>query len=292
MSSYAHSNLGYKWILCVIDVYSKKVWCYPLKHKTSSEVVTPLSLLIKDMSVEIIQSDNGKEFNNAQFEQMCLDLNIKHINSSPYNPRANGCVERFNKTLKQMIFTHFTMHNTTVWKEYLDLCVDRYNNTVHQSTGAKPSSQKRLKAFKSNKNTIQPMYKEPKVGDSVRLSLRTDANYRKKRFDKSYTLNWGNDIYTVQAVKYHEGTKLFLVNSKYYQHYDLMVIPSDTVTTQRAYSTTMFNRPQHIRSIGRGGAVNLNTSDRVNTRSHYNNRELIPTHLQNRSLSRQFSHLS
>ena len=45
----------------------------------------------------ILQSDNGKEFDNAEMRLFCENNNIKYIKSSPYHPQTNGSVEIIHK---------------------------------------------------------------------------------------------------------------------------------------------------------------------------------------------------
>ena len=49
-----------------------------------------------------MRSDNGKEFNNIQIDELCDELGIKHEFSSTYTPQQNGVVERRNRMVVEM----------------------------------------------------------------------------------------------------------------------------------------------------------------------------------------------
>jgi len=63
-SKLAPYNNNYKWILSVIDLFTKKAWVAALKNKTASEVWNALKKILDEMdeTPHIIQSDNGNEF--------------------------------------------------------------------------------------------------------------------------------------------------------------------------------------------------------------------------------------
>ena len=61
------------------------------------------------------------------------------------------CVlERFNRTIKEKIFRHFSANNTRKCVDVLDLLVDQYNNTIHSSIKLTPNEASR----KENENKV------------------------------------------------------------------------------------------------------------------------------------------
>jgi hypothetical protein len=97
---------GKKYILVVVDDYSRYTWIRLLKEK--SKVFDQATILFKQMQVEqdcIIQrirSDHGREFENSNFEDFCNQYGIKHEFSSPITPQQNGVVERKNRVIQEM----------------------------------------------------------------------------------------------------------------------------------------------------------------------------------------------
>ena len=66
MQYYSRTNKGFKYILMIIDVFSKYGWAIPLKNKTSAEVVRAFTELWNSgqKPPKYLWTDKGKEFNN------------------------------------------------------------------------------------------------------------------------------------------------------------------------------------------------------------------------------------
>src|SRR6476660_4708791 len=64
MQQYAKENNGYRYMLTVIDILSKRAWAVPLKNKTGIEVADALKSIFKERKPQKIQVDQGKEFYN------------------------------------------------------------------------------------------------------------------------------------------------------------------------------------------------------------------------------------
>jgi len=60
MIPYSNKNKAYKYILTVIDCYTKRAWALPLKSKTGKEVSSAMSKILLEGSPKLLQVDNGK----------------------------------------------------------------------------------------------------------------------------------------------------------------------------------------------------------------------------------------
>jgi hypothetical protein len=90
--------------LLVVDYFSKRPCAVPLKTITSASVITELKRFFIDFGVpEQLVSDNGKQFDSAEFRQFCNALNIRSTTSSPEYPRSNGLAERMVQTVKESL---------------------------------------------------------------------------------------------------------------------------------------------------------------------------------------------
>jgi transposase InsO family protein len=69
LSALAKYNSNYKYLLNVIDVFSRYAWSVPLKHKTGRSVATALATIFQDRKPYIMKSDKGTEFVNATVQQ-------------------------------------------------------------------------------------------------------------------------------------------------------------------------------------------------------------------------------
>jgi transposase InsO family protein len=141
MSNLAPWNNGQRWLLTLIDLFSKHAWVRALKRKEASHVVAGLQSVFDEAmhTPEVIQSDNGSEFIAHQTQGLLARNNVKQVLSRPYNPQANGQIERFNGTLKRKLFRHMTQYDTRKWLDVLPMVVANYNSSRHSTTKAKPA---------------------------------------------------------------------------------------------------------------------------------------------------------
>src|SRR5215472_15856948 len=70
MIPYSRENKGFKYILMVIDAFSKYLWAKPLKSKTGEEVTRAMKEILKERRPSNLQTDHGKEFYNSQFQSL------------------------------------------------------------------------------------------------------------------------------------------------------------------------------------------------------------------------------
>ena len=109
MIKYAKQNNNYKYILTVIDFFSKHSWCYPLKNKTSNEIINSFKDIFKKSKRKpnFIQSDEGSEFTHKIVQNFFNDNNIKWYHTYNRDIKCSIC-ERFNRTILNKIYKNFT----------------------------------------------------------------------------------------------------------------------------------------------------------------------------------------
>ncbi|PSC72915.1 DEAD-box ATP-dependent RNA helicase 24 [Micractinium conductrix] len=91
----------YRYVLVVIDVFSRYCWLYPLASKTTIGVARHLYFQFMRTQVPAkLQTDNGLEFCGKEVKELCELFNVRHAKSMPGHPETNGCVERKNRELK------------------------------------------------------------------------------------------------------------------------------------------------------------------------------------------------
>ena len=136
---YAKQNNNYKYILTVIDFFSKHSYCYPLKSKTPNEIINSFKDIFKKSKRKsnFIQSDEGNEFTNKLVQNFFNDNNIKWYHTYNRDVKCSIC-ERFNRTILNKIYKNFTLNNNTIWIKNLDELVKEYNNSYHGTIRMKP----------------------------------------------------------------------------------------------------------------------------------------------------------
>ena len=129
---------GNKYILSIEDSFSRFVQAIPIKTKEAVHVAEALvehHICIFGCPLEIL-SDQGREFVNKTWAELCQKLEIKKKETPPYNPNSNP-VERFHRTLNA-IFRTFMDRDDPGWERYLPMACMAYNSKVHSSTGQTP----------------------------------------------------------------------------------------------------------------------------------------------------------
>ena len=197
MIPYARLNKGNKYILIVIDVFSKFVWAHPLKSKMGREVATAFKKILKNLPKNL-QTDQGKEFYNKDFMQVMKSYGINHY--STFSSIKASVVERVIRTIKSSMWKSFTLQGNKKWIDLLPEVVEKYNNTYHTTIKMRPNQvnksneKKLLKTVYSHIKQVNPNSKF-NVGDYVRIS-----KYRTV-FRKGYSENWTNEIFKIVAKK-------------------------------------------------------------------------------------------
>ena len=162
-------NKGYKFLLCVIDVYTKYASVVSLKDKKGISIVNVFQKIINDSKrrPNKIWVDRGSEFYNNSFKKW-----LQNNDTAMYSTNNEGksvIAERFIRTLKNKIYKYMTSISKNVYIDKLDDIVKKYNNTYHTSIKMKPVDVKDNTYIDVKKETID---KNPKfkVGDHVRIS--------------------------------------------------------------------------------------------------------------------------
>ena len=97
-----------RYVLSVMDVFSRFVWLRPLTGKCSKDIANELqAIYVERGPPRIIQSDRGSEFKSA-VKKLCRRMNIKTIYSRPYHPQSQGKVERSHRSLRAKMAYDFT----------------------------------------------------------------------------------------------------------------------------------------------------------------------------------------
>ena len=187
-------NKGIRFLLCVIDIYSKYARIVPLKDKKGVSVVTAFQSILKQSNRKPnkISVDKGSEFYDASFIEWLQDNDI--VMYSTNNEGKSVVAERFIGTLKSKIYKHMTSISKNVYIDKLNDIVDEYNNTYHATIKMKPINVKDNTYLNTDKelNNKDPKFK---VVDHVRISKY------KNIFAKCYTPNWSEEVFIIKKVK-------------------------------------------------------------------------------------------
>ena len=191
MQAFSKFNRDVKYLLSVIDVFSKYGWLIPLKDKTGKSVALALETIFKERKPEKMWVDKGKEFYNKHVKDL-IEL------YSTENEEKSSVVRRWIRTMKEKMWEYFSANSTNVYMNVLPDLVREYNNTRYSSikmtstnTSKKENELRVWRNLYPDHLEIKDIKPKFSVGDKVRISKK------KKTFEKGYTTRWTEEIFTI-----------------------------------------------------------------------------------------------
>ena len=193
---------GYKFLLIVIDVFTKYAWVFPLKNIKAVEIVKCFKDLFTSEKPRNLTTDAGGEFVNLKVNRLLKKLKIKH-----YIARGRTkaqMAERFILSLKRLLYQICRARNTNNWVTVLDTALKIYLNRVHRTIKMPPKEAELpenqivlSRIHNSRYDEIKKRKKKHakyKIGDTVRISLT------RSKFKRGYLQNYSTEVWTVKEV--------------------------------------------------------------------------------------------
>lgn len=204
MKQYARENKWHKYILNVIDTFSKFVWSEPLKNKDGTDTTAAFEKIIKRAKTDghttpkLLHTDKGTEFKNKPFNSMLRKFDIKLYHTE--SEEKSAIIERYHRTLNEKLKVIFHVRSSHKWYDVLQQVTDEYNSDYHHTIKMRP-----VDVDKSNEAKLVELYRErgneiprgkPKfdIGDRVRISAKKGV------FGNKYKQNWTSEIFIVTQV--------------------------------------------------------------------------------------------
>ena len=162
-------NKGFRFLLCVIDIFSKYAWVVPLKDKKGITITNAFQKILKESNRKPnkIWVDKGSEFYNSSVKKWLKDNDIEMY--SIHNEGKSVVAERFIRTLKNKIYKYMTAISKNVYIDKLDDIVNEYNNTYHRTIKLKPVDVKDNTYIDFNKE-VNDKDSKFKFGNHARIS--------------------------------------------------------------------------------------------------------------------------
>ena len=192
------NNKGFRYILIVIDNFSKYLWAIPLKNKYSQTITNESSNILTNSKRKPlkIESDRGSEFYNSIFQNFLKSKNIHHY--SRYTDKGPSIAERVIRTIRNLLKKPVFLAANADWVSELSSITKQYNNTIHHSIKMTPiqaSKKSNEKIVYNNlKDTREIQKPKFKLGQLVRTA---DI---KRVFSKGDSTNWSYKLYTITEV--------------------------------------------------------------------------------------------
>lgn len=206
MQQLASSNRGDRYILFVIDVFSKFAWARPLKTKTGRETTEAMRSIFDQTGRQPTKMnfDAGTEFLNNNFKDLLKTRGVNWTVSLP--PLKAAVVERLIRTVKTKLWRYFARFDTNNWTDVLSDFMTAYNGAEHSTIKRTPDSVtfagnndlwfRTFRKICQRSRTDKPKYKS---GDAVRV-LRARGP-----LEKGYANGWSEKIYEISKAVVHNA---------------------------------------------------------------------------------------
>lgn len=220
-------NNNVKFLLTAVDAFSRVAMVKPLKDKKADTVLEALKLMLSGTNMcRVVRTDFGAEFKNAKVKEFFEANNIKHFFAHP--PLKAQIVERFNQSLKQMIYRYLHNRNTYKYIDKLAEIVRSYNHRPHRSLGELSPSQvtkqneislwndmyinrpynKKNKAHGKVKriNKLRPLSKFTfREGDLCRVS------FSRHTFERSFNQRFSEEVFRIRQRFMRDNIPVYLL---------------------------------------------------------------------------------
>jgi Integrase core domain len=198
LQSLSRENDGFKYILLVIDAFSRVVRVRPLKTKSAIEVLNAFKSIVCEVGRHplFLVTDRGKEFFNNLLTKYLQELHTVHYAPSDDKFKA-AFAERAIRSYKDVLFKILT---ATLKLRYIDHIQDIANLLNSRSIGMPPNSVnatniyavwKYMRNHRDDKRVATTKLANVKVDDYVRLAKNKSA------MDKGFLPNWTDEIFKV-----------------------------------------------------------------------------------------------
>ena len=211
LKDYADSNDNIKYLLFVIDIFSRYAWVEPLKDKSAKEIVRAFrKILSEGRKPKKLRTDAARDFTSKEFQNFMRQQRINHFVT--HSEKQANYVERLIKTIKSRIFRYIIETNSPRYIDVLQKLVRSYNEDWHSGIRSEPinvtaQNAKRLwwQMYWGKDKYVRPIKKltdeqktkernkkfKFKVGDKVRIS------YLRSAFQREYSSKWSNEIFQI-----------------------------------------------------------------------------------------------
>ena len=198
MQKYSRMNKGYEYIFTNIDIFSKYGFGFPLKTKTIKDIKSCFEKIFKERKPKYIWSDQESAFFSKEMLKFFENNNVKIYHT--YSNLKAVIIERFNRSLRELMMKSFVKNNNTLWYNILPALIKTYNNRYHRTIKMKPidvdkTNEKHIKntVYNYDVTNKKPKYK---INDLVRISLK-----RRQLFDKATAnIKWSEELFKIHKI--------------------------------------------------------------------------------------------
>ena len=139
MGPLPENESGNRYVLVASDYFTRWVEAYAIPNQEATTVARKLvdEMFCRFSPPEQLHSYQGRQFESELIRSICSILQIRKTGTTPYHPQGDGLVERFNRTLLNMLATT-VKENPTSWEDHIRKVCFAYNSSIHPTTGYSP----------------------------------------------------------------------------------------------------------------------------------------------------------
>ena len=133
------SHNGYRYVMTIIDVFTRYLVTVALRSKEATEVARALYnkvVCVHGVPVTIV-TDQGTEFVNSVMKELSKELLMQHAKITAFYLSANGVIERANYTITNILRT-LVEGNVSIWDQMLEAATFAYNTAYHRAVRETP----------------------------------------------------------------------------------------------------------------------------------------------------------
>ena len=231
-------NDNVNFLITAIDDFSRVAMVKGLKNKKADTVLEALKQMLSgEKKSRVVRTDFGGEFKNSKVRDYFKANNIKHIYVHP--PLKAQIVERFNKSLKQMIYRYLHNKNTYRYIDKLSDIVHSYNSRPHRSLGTLSPSQvtkdneislwNKLSVYSkrhtARRNTISASENDNKTKDKPKVKYRTRpaakfklnegdlvrVSFNRRAFERSFQQRFSEEVFRIKTRLIRDNIPMYLL---------------------------------------------------------------------------------
>jgi hypothetical protein len=203
VSNFAQQNAGYKFILLLVDVFTRKLYAYLMKSKTEQSIEEALKMFFKNHQPTVLTTDNEAAIAGKTIQQLMERNKVISDMVEVGDHKALSVIDRAVQTVKNAILKYMKVEDTPKYHKHLPEIIEAYNESPHSGIlEIAPNDADRkenvialqiLNHKKDKQNRKHHI--EFKPGDTVRVAVKRGP------FARSYDEKYSDAQHTVEKVE-------------------------------------------------------------------------------------------
>ena len=235
-----------------IDVLTKYAFAEPLRDKSALSIANGFNAILQRSKGRVpvcFQSDRGKEFVAKHFQHFLHERDI--VFRECKNDVKASCIERFIRTLKQLMYRYFTCRGNKRYIDVLQQIVDTYNSTPHSATRLRPRDVDFYNMETAHRNILKRYgvpHKSRKynVDDLVRISKIRSV------FSKGYEGGWSQEIFRIARISESRDPVVYYLEDLEGEPIDTFFYEEELCRVNKNLTTEHFDVEKILKTRGKG----------------------------------------